>query len=38
MNSKFHAIAELDFARWFVILSPLIGVLLGLLGVFLVNH
>ena len=38
MNPKFYAIAELDFARWFVIFSPLIGVLLGLLGVFLVNH
>ena len=38
MNSKFHAITELDFARWFVILSPLLGVLLGLLAAFLVNH
>jgi hypothetical protein len=37
MNSKCHAIAEWDFSRWFVVLSPLIGVLLGFLGVFLVN-
>jgi hypothetical protein len=38
MNSKCHAIAEWDFSRWLVILSPLIGILLGFLGVFLVNR
>lgn len=38
MNSKRHVIAKRDFARWFVILSPLIGVLLGLLAVFLLYH
>jgi ABC-type Mn2+/Zn2+ transport system permease subunit len=31
-------IAQWDFSRWFVVLSPLIGVLLGFLGVFLVYH
>ena len=30
--------ADWDFSRWFVVLSPLIGVLLGFFGVFLVNH
>jgi hypothetical protein len=38
MNSKCHTLAEWDFSRWFVVLSPVIGVLLGLFGAFLVNH
>jgi hypothetical protein len=38
MNSKWHDIAHWDFSRWFVVLSPLIGVLLGFLGVFLLYH
>ena len=35
MNSKCHTIVNWDFACWFVVLSPLIGILLGLLAVFL---
>jgi ABC-type Mn2+/Zn2+ transport system permease subunit len=38
MNSKWHAIAQWDFSRWFVALSPLIGVFLGLIGAFLVSR
>ena len=38
MNSKCHAMAEWDFSRWFAVLSPFIGILLGFLGAFLVNH
>ena len=38
MNSKCRVIAKWDFARWFVVLSPLIGVLLGLLALFLLYH
>ena len=32
------AIAAWDFSWWFVVLSPLIGVLSGLLGAFVVLH
>jgi hypothetical protein len=35
MKIKWHTAAEWDFSRWFVLLSPLIGVLLGVLGVFI---
>jgi hypothetical protein len=38
MNSKCHTFAEWNFARWFAVLTPVIGVLLGLFGAFLVNH
>jgi hypothetical protein len=38
MSSKSQAFAGQNFSRWFVILSPLIGVLLGLVGAFLANH
>jgi hypothetical protein len=38
MSSKCQAFAGRNFSRWFVILSPLIGVLLGLVGAFLANH
>ena len=38
MNSKRRVTASWDFARWFVVLSPLIGVLLGLLVLFLLYH
>ena len=38
MNTNNHAFAEWDPARWFVTLSPLIGVLLGFLAVFVLNH
>jgi hypothetical protein len=33
MKIKWHTVAEWDFSRWFALLSPLIGVLLGVLGV-----
>jgi hypothetical protein len=38
MNSKCHAIAKWDFPGWFAVFSLLVGVLLGLLGAFLVTH
>ena len=38
MNPECGGIAPWDFSRWFVVLSPLIGVLLGLLGAFVVLH
>jgi hypothetical protein len=38
MNSKCRDIAEWDFSLWFALLSPLIGVLLGILGVFVLYH
>ena len=38
MNSKSRAIAEWDFSLWFGLLSPLIGILLGILGVFVFYH
>jgi hypothetical protein len=38
MNPKRNAIAEWDFSRWFAVLSPLIGVLLGFVGAFFVLH
>jgi len=34
MKIKWHAVAEWDFSRWFALVSPLVGVLLGVLGVF----
>jgi hypothetical protein len=38
MNPQPGVIAAWDFSRWFVVLSPLIGVLLGFLGAFIVLH
>jgi hypothetical protein len=38
MNPERGGISARDFSRWFAILSPLIGVLLGLLGAFVVLH
>jgi hypothetical protein len=35
MKIKSHTIADWDFSLWFALLSPLIGVLLGVLGVFI---
>jgi len=34
MNSKCHTLAEWNFAPWFAVLSPVIGVLLGLFRAF----
>ena len=38
MNAKPRTIAEWDFSRWFAVLSPLIGILLGFVGAFFVLH
>jgi len=37
MNSKWHDIAQWNFSLWFALLSPVIGILLGILGVFLLT-
>jgi hypothetical protein len=36
MNSIHNAVAEWDFSTWFVVLSPVIGIVLGLFAAFLV--
>ena len=38
MNPQHNSIATWGFSTWFVLLSPVIGVLLGLVGAFLVLH
>ena len=38
MTSKSPTIANWDFSFWFALFSPLIGILLGFLGVFLLYH
>jgi hypothetical protein len=35
MKIKWHTFADWDFSLWFALLSPLIGVLLGVFGVFI---
>ena len=35
---KYHSIAEWNFSLWYALLSPLIGILLGFLGGFLLYH
>ena len=35
MTSKRHSLAEWDFSLWFALLSPLIGALVGILGLFI---
>ena len=35
MHAKGHAITNVDWALWFAVFSPIIGVLLGVLGVFI---
>lgn len=37
MSLKCQTIATCDFSLWFALLSPLLGVLVGLLGIFLLN-
>ena len=37
-KTKYHTIAEWNFSLWFALLSPVIGILLGILGVFLLSH
>ena len=38
MKTKFESVAEWDFSLWFALLSPVIGTLLGILGVFLLYN
>ena len=38
MKTKHESITEWDFSLWFALLSPVIGILLGILGVFLLYH
>ena len=35
---EYHSIAEWNFSLWFVLFSPLIVILLGFLGGFLLYH
>jgi hypothetical protein len=35
---KYDSIAEWNFSLWFALFSPLIGILLGFLGGFLLYH
>ena len=37
-KTKYHTIAVSNFSLWFALLSPLIGVLLGILEGFLLYH
>jgi hypothetical protein len=37
-ETKYDSIADWNFSLWFVLLSPVIGILSGILGVFLVHH
>jgi len=37
-KTKYHTIAKSNFSLWFALLSPLIGILLGILGEFLLYH
>jgi hypothetical protein len=37
-KTKYHTIAEWNFSLWFALLSPLIGILLGFPGGFLLYH
>lgn len=38
MKTKLDTIAQWDFSLWFALLSPAIGILLGILGGFLLYH
>jgi hypothetical protein len=38
MKTKYASIDEWGFSFWFALLSPVIGILLGILGVFLLYH
>jgi len=38
MHAKGQAITNVDWALWFALFSPIIGVLLGVLGVFILAH
>jgi hypothetical protein len=38
MKTKCRRIAEWDFSLWFALLTPLIGIVFGILGGFLLYH
>lgn len=38
MQGKRHAIGNMDWALWFAVLSPIIGVSFGALGVFVLTR
>jgi membrane-anchored protein YejM (alkaline phosphatase superfamily) len=38
MHAKGQAITNVSWALWFALFSPIIGVLLGALGVFILAH
>jgi hypothetical protein len=38
MTIKWHTAPEWDFSLWFALLSPLLGALLGVLGVFILGR
>jgi len=38
MKTNRDRIAQGDFSLWFAVLSPMIGVLLGLFGIFLFHY
>jgi hypothetical protein len=37
-KTKYHTIAEWNFSLWFALVSPVIGILLGMLGAFVLYH
>jgi hypothetical protein len=37
-KTKYHTIAEWNFSLWFALVSPVIGILLGILGAFVLYH
>jgi ABC-type phosphate/phosphonate transport system permease subunit len=38
MHAKGNAIRNVDWALWFAVFSPVIGILLGVLGVFILER
>ena len=38
MKSQCHTVTDWDVLLWFALLSPLIGILFGILGGFLLYH
>jgi hypothetical protein len=37
MNAKSHAVTIVNWALWFAVFSPVIGILLGALGAFILE-
>jgi hypothetical protein len=38
MKSQCHTVTDWDVSHWFALLSPLLGILFGILGGFLLCH